>query len=65
MEQVITACDDMEHYSLQDSSFSVELKEDRVQSTEEIMKQWKVDMRLILNCDIEISNSSAMMTMIH
>ena len=63
VEQVITACDDMEHYSLQDSSFSVELKEDRVQSTEEIMKQWKVDMRLILNCDIEISNSSAMSSM--
>lgn len=63
MQQVeawIVACEDMEHYSLRDSSFTVELKENRKQSTDEIMNQWKVDMRTILNCDIEISNSSAM-----
>ena len=63
VEAVITACPDMEHYSLRDSSFTVELKDDRSQSTDEIMTQWKTEMRTIMNCDIEISNSSAMSSM--
>lgn len=63
VEEVIVACSDMEHYSLRGSSFTVELKEDRKQSTEDIMSQWKTEMRTILNCDIEISNSSAMSSM--
>jgi len=63
VEAVITDCEDLEHYMLRDSSFTVELKEDRVRSTEEIMADWKVAMRTILNCDIEISNSSAMSSM--
>ena len=60
VEEVITACGDVEHYTLMDSSYTVELKDDRSQSTDAIMRQWKTEMRTILNCDIEISNSSAM-----
>lgn len=60
VEDIIVECSDMEHYTLMDSSFTVELKDDRKQSTDEIMQQWKSDMRTIMNCDIEISNSSAM-----
>ncbi len=63
VEEVITACADMEHYSLRGTSFTVELKDDRSQSTDEIMTQWKTEMRSIMNCDIEISNSSAMSSM--
>ena len=63
VEDVITACPDMEHYSLRGTAFTVELKDDRSQSTNAIMSQWKTEMRTILNCDIEISNSSAMSNM--
>lgn len=63
VEAVITACEDVEHYSLRDSAFTVELKENRSQSTDAIMTQWKTEMRTIMNCDIEISNSSALSSM--
>ncbi|MGM9525718.1 MAG: efflux RND transporter permease subunit [Peptococcaceae bacterium] len=63
VEEIITSCGDMEHYMLMDSTYMVELKDDRKMSTQEIMDVWKVDMRRILNCDVEISNSSAMSSM--
>lgn len=60
VEEIIVANEDMEHYSLRGSSFTVELRDERTHSTEDIISQWKIDMRTILDCDIEISNSSAM-----
>lgn len=63
VEAVIVANEDVEHYTLRNTSFTVDLRDDRQQSTAEIISQWKVEMRTILDCDIEISNSSAMSSM--
>ena len=63
VEAVIVENEDVEHYTLRGTSFTVDLRDDRSQSTADIISQWKVDMRSILDCDIEISNSSAMSSM--
>lgn len=63
VEAAIIADADVEHYTLQGTSFTVDLKDDRQRSTADIISQWKVDMRTIIDCDIEISNASAMSNM--
>lgn len=63
VEAVIAANEDVEHYTLRGTSFTADLRDDRTHSTADIISQWKVDMRAILDCDIEISNSSAMSSM--
>lgn len=63
VEAVIAANEDVAHYTLRGANFTVDLRDDRTHSTADIISQWKVDMRTILDCDIEISNSSAMSSM--
>ena len=63
VEAVIAANEDVAHYTLRGQNFTVDLRDDRTHSTADIISQWKVDMRTILDCDIEISNSSAMSSM--
>ncbi|MGN1350720.1 MAG: efflux RND transporter permease subunit [Anaerovoracaceae bacterium] len=73
IEEIVSSDDDVEDYILtaggngmmsnDGASFSVNLKDDRKRSTDEIISSWKTEMAGIMNCDVEVSNSSAMASM--